>query len=123
MARFRLERNDAQNLRRDLPFLVPRERHTRSYCDNYNQQKRRRGFSQSVVHEIVFLPHVRQILFRLGGTNCYFSVRDTEIGRASGCFDDQSSGGNATRQNVGRGSENSRPISALPARTGPRNTT
>src|SRR5215472_1637879 len=43
--------------------------------------------------------------------------------RASGCLGDQSSGGNVTRQNVGRASENSRPISPCPARTGPRNTT
>src|SRR5208283_6049942 len=43
--------------------------------------------------------------------------------RASGCFGDQSSGGKATRQKVGQGEENSNPISALPERTGPRNTT
>src|SRR5580693_3030830 len=43
--------------------------------------------------------------------------------RASGCFGDQSSGGNVTRQKVGDGAENSNPISALPERTGPRNAT
>src|SRR5215470_14098715 len=43
--------------------------------------------------------------------------------RASGFLGDQSSGGKATRQNVGRGVENSRPISARPLRTGPRNAT
>src|SRR5271166_6111905 len=58
---------------------------------------------------------------KIGGkqrrSSCYFVVREVESGRASGCFEDQSSGGNATRQNVGRGSENSSPISALPPRT------
>src|SRR5450432_1071355 len=49
--------------------------------------------------------------------------RVREAVRASGCLGVQSSGGNATRQKAGRGSENSRPISALPSRTGPRNTT
>src|ERR1700719_1602439 len=43
--------------------------------------------------------------------------------RASGCFGVQSSGGNATRQKLGRASENSSPTSAFPARTGPRNAT
>src|SRR5690349_2049664 len=43
--------------------------------------------------------------------------------RASGLFDDQSSGGKATRQKFGLGAENSTPISALPLRTGPRNAT
>jgi len=46
-----------------------------------------------------------------------------EAVRASGCRGVQSSGGNATRQNVGCGVVNSRPISALPERTGPRNAT
>src|SRR5271166_4490793 len=50
-------------------------------------------------------------------SNCYLVMREVDSGRASGCFDDQSSGGNATRQKVGRGSENSSPISALPPRT------
>src|SRR5690349_4959188 len=49
--------------------------------------------------------------------------RGREIGRDSGPLGDQSSGGKATRQNCGRGAENSRPISALLPRTGPRNTT
>lgn len=53
----------------------------------------------------------------------YLLVRVRVIGRASGCFRDQSSGGKATRQNVGLGLENSRPISDLPARTGPRKAT
>src|SRR5208283_4662102 len=43
--------------------------------------------------------------------------------RASGCFGLQSSGGKATRQNVGHATENSNPISAFPERTGPRKTT
>src|SRR5215813_6567220 len=43
--------------------------------------------------------------------------------RASGFFGDQSSGGKATRQKLGRGAANSSPTSALPLRTGPRNTT
>jgi len=43
--------------------------------------------------------------------------------RDSGPLGDQSSGGKATRQNWGRGAENSRPISALLPRTGPRKTT
>src|SRR5438105_15174956 len=43
--------------------------------------------------------------------------------RASGLFGVQSSGGKATRQKVGCGAVNSRPISALPPRTGPRNAT
>ena len=58
-----------------------------------------------------------------GESIAYLSSCPGEGERASGCLDVQSSGGNATRQNVGRGSENSKPISALPARTGPRNTT
>jgi len=45
------------------------------------------------------------------------------IVRASGCLGVQSSGGNATRQKLGRASENSNPTSALPERTGPRNAT
>src|SRR5258708_29712665 len=53
----------------------------------------------------------------------YLIVRLPENVRASGFFGVQSSGGNATRQNVGRGAVNSRPISALPLRTGPRNAT
>jgi hypothetical protein len=67
------------------------------------------------------------ILFMTG--NCsrrknYFSPgRLEETVRASGCFGDQSSGGNATLQNVGQAAENSSPTSPLPARTGPRNTT
>jgi hypothetical protein len=56
--------------------------------------------------------------------NCYLSrARVLDAVRASGCFGVQSSGGKATRQNVGCGEVNSRPISALPERTGPRNTT
>src|SRR5438094_9407290 len=43
--------------------------------------------------------------------------------RASGFLGDQSSGGKATRQNCGRRAENSRPISALLPRTGPKKTT
>src|SRR5260370_37478868 len=53
---------------------------------------------------------------------CVIGVVDSMV-RASGCFGDQSSGGNATRQKLGRASENSSPTSALPARTGPRNAT
>src|SRR5215471_20751494 len=49
--------------------------------------------------------------------------RERATVRDSGLLGDQSSGGNATRQNCGRGAENSRPISALLPRTGPRNTT
>src|ERR1700756_584265 len=51
------------------------------------------------------------------GLGCWVAVR------ASGFLGDQSSGGNATRQNCGRRAENSKPISALLPRTGPRNTT
>ena len=50
-------------------------------------------------------------------------VRDVDIVRASGCFGDQSSGGNATRQNVGQAIVNSNPTSDFPLRTGPKNTT
>src|SRR5271155_1622312 len=57
------------------------------------------------------------------GGSSYFTGLVAESGRASGCLEDQSSGGNAPRQNEGRASENSRPISDLPARTGPRKTT
>src|SRR4249920_2391215 len=54
--------------------------------------------------------------------DCYLLI-GVGILLASGCFGDQSSGGNVTRQNVGDGAENSNPISALPDRTGPRNAT
>src|SRR5262245_16052673 len=57
----------------------------------------------------------------LGSVENFSRCRETV--RASGCFGVQSSGGKATRQNVGCGEENSRPISALPERTGPRKTT
>src|SRR5712692_1975689 len=57
------------------------------------------------------------------GRESYLTVRLLETLRASGLFGVQSSGGKATRQKVGRGAENSRPISALPLRTGPRNAT
>src|SRR5258707_15683157 len=53
---------------------------------------------------------------------CVIGFVDSMV-RASGCLGDQSSGGNATRQKLGRASENSNPTSALPERTGPRNAT
>src|SRR5262249_52796015 len=56
--------------------------------------------------------------------NSYFvGGRVLKTVRASGFLGDQSSGGKATRQKVGLGAENSKPISALPLRTGPRKTT
>src|SRR3989442_829017 len=57
------------------------------------------------------------------GETYLFDVRLPETVRASGLLGVQSSGGKATRQKVGRGAVNSRPISALPPRTGPRNAT
>jgi hypothetical protein len=70
---------------------------------------------------------LQPMLVQLLRKNFYFLPCVNEfvdsIVRASGCFDDQSSGGNATRQKLGRASENSNPTSAFPPRTGPRNTT
>src|SRR6266480_346227 len=57
------------------------------------------------------------------GSASYLTERLVGIVRASGLLGVQSSGGKATRQKVGRGAVNSRPISALPPRTGPRNAT
>src|SRR5215472_7392855 len=60
----------------------------------------------------------------VAGLPDYFFGMAVEITlRASGCLGLQSSGGKVTRQKLGRGMENSKPTSALPERTGPRNTT
>jgi hypothetical protein len=76
------------------------------------------------------LCQVNQSVVRLGvvqgeyqpGELFYLVVRWVAL-RASGDLGFQSSGGNATRQKAGRGEENSKPISDLPSRTGPRKTT
>jgi hypothetical protein len=39
MPRFRLEGNDAQGLRGDLPYLIPGEGEARSCRDDHNEQK------------------------------------------------------------------------------------